>query len=279
MKIAVLSGKGGAGKTFVSVNLAATAPLAVYIDCDVEEPNGRLFLKPHNPKEETVFTPLPTFDQAKCIGCRACVSFCRFGALAYIKDKPKVFAEVCHSCGGCALVCSQNAIDEIQRPVGIIEVGSYNNVTVVTGVLNTGEASAVPVIKGALQKATSPQGLTIIDCPPGSGCSVLESVSTADYCILVAEPTAFGLHNLQMVCELARLLGKPIGIVINKQDQPYLPLEEFCKQQEIKVLCRIPYSQHLAEICAAGKVASEEDPQMAELFSQLLSTVYKEVAR
>lgn len=195
MKIACLSGKGGAGKTLVAVNLIAAAGTGTYIDCDVEEPNGRLFLKPENLQTETVSTLLPDFDGDKCTGCRQCVEFCRFHAIMYIKEKPMVFPEVCHSCGGCMLVCPENAITEKNKPIGVFEMGNHGKIRVVTGVLNPGEATGVPVIRQALKKG---EGLTVIDCPPGSACSVMESVMEADYCVLVAEPTAFGFHNCKL---------------------------------------------------------------------------------
>ena len=145
MKIAVLSGNGGAGKTFVSVNLAAAAGRAVYIDCDVEEPNGRLFLKPENLQRETVTRMLPQFDKDKCVGCRKCVDFCRFHALAFVKKKPMLFEEVCHSCGGCQMVCPAEAVSWRQHPVGAVEIGTRDEITVITGELNIGEASGIPV--------------------------------------------------------------------------------------------------------------------------------------
>lgn len=205
MKIACLSGKGGAGKTLVAVNLAATAGNCTYIDCDVEEPNGRFFLKPENIWMDSVDSLLPDFDAGRCTGCRQCVDFCRFHALMYIKEKPMVFSEVCHSCGGCMLVCPEDAITEKPKPIGMLEVGSHGKIKVVTGILNPGEATGVPIIREALKLA---EGMTIIDCPPGSACSVMESVMDADYCLLVAEPTAFGFHNFRMVHELVTLLKK-----------------------------------------------------------------------
>lgn len=277
MRIAVLSGKGGTGKTFVSVNLAVAAQRSTYIDCDVEEPNGNLFLKPENITVTTAYTLLPDFDENKCTGCRKCVDFCRFNALAYIKGKPKVFAEICHSCGGCMIVCPEGAVTENKHTVGQIERGAYGNVSVVTGVLNLGEASAVPVIRTALADGLTGEGHTIIDCPPGSGCPVLESVSASDYCVLVAEPTAFGLHNLQMVVEMVRLLKKPCGIVINKINDPYEPLEDYCRQSNIPVLCRIPYSETLARLNAAAQIAYEHDQSSQTLFKTLLERIEAEV--
>ncbi|MEG1789662.1 MAG: ATP-binding protein [Oscillospiraceae bacterium] len=273
MKLAVLSGKGGTGKTFVAVNLAAAADLGAYIDCDVEEPNGRLFLKPGNIVSENVSAPLPVFDAKKCTACRKCVDFCRFNALVFIKDKPMVFSEVCHSCGGCALICPEGAVTEEKRPIGVLELGMRGSLSVVTGVLNPGEASGIPVIKAALGNCAPKDMLTVIDCPPGSACSVMESVSGADYCLLVAEPTAFGLHNFEMVHELVSILKKPCGVIINKAEGEYSPMDEFCAKHHINVLCRIPYSEKLARIGAGAELACEHDSDMAELFRGLLKTL------
>jgi len=277
VKVAVLSGKGGTGKTFVSVNLAAAAHNATYIDCDVEEPNGNLFLKPKNVTETTVYTLLPDFHEDQCNGCRKCVDFCHFNALAFIRGKPKVFAEICHSCGGCRLVCPTGAVTERKRPIGRVACGTYGELRVVTGVLNLGEASAVPVIRAALADGLTGEKHSMIDCPPGSGCPVLESVSASDYSVLVAEPTAFGLHNLQMVVDMVRLLQKPCGIVINKLDAPYEPLEDFCRQSGIPVLCRIPYRETLARLNAAAQIAYEQDESCRVFFDALLKRIETEV--
>lgn len=270
MKIAVLSGKGGAGKTLTAVNLAAAAGQAVYIDCDVEEPNGRLFLKPQDVSATEVTTALPEFDPEKCTGCRTCVDFCRFHALVYIKDKPKVFVEVCHSCGGCSLVCPDQAVTEREKVIGRVETGHHGETRVVTGILNLGEASGVPVIQEALKEAERQNVPVLIDCPPGSACPVVESISDADFCILVAEPTAFGFHNFCMVHELAALLGKPCGVVINKWEGLYEPLEEYCKEKKLPILLRIPYEERIAEIVSSGKILVEEVPEYRKIFQELL---------
>lgn len=274
MRIAVLSGKGGAGKTLVAVNLAVVAKEAVYVDCDVEEPNGRLFLKPEGVTTSEVRTMLPSFDASRCTGCRACVRFCRFNALFYIKDKPMVFPGICHSCGGCRMVCPAGAVTETPRPVGHVEEGRRGAVRVVTGVLNPGEASGVPVVKAARKAGEALHAaLEILDCPPGSACTVVESVSDADLCLLVAEPTAFGFHNFKMVHELVSLLGKPCGVVINKQDTAYGPLERFCRDRSAPVLARIPYDPAIARLAADGEIVSEKSEKAAAVFRGLLGRI------
>lgn len=270
MKIACLSGKGGVGKTLTAVNLAAAAGESVYIDCDVEEPNGRLFLKPQNVEILPVSIMLPEFDRETCTGCRKCVDFCKFHALMYIKEKPMLFSEVCHSCGGCKLVCPAGAVSEKPKQVGTLEIGCSGSVRVVTGVLNPGEASGVPVIREALKQAGE---VTVIDCPPGSACSVMESVMDADFCVLVVEPTAFGFHNFRMVYELVTLLGKKCGVVMNKVELPYEPLEVFCREQNLQVLARISYSPEVASLAAEGKVVIDKNTKMRDCFSDLLEKI------
>ena len=280
MKIAVLSGKGGTGKTFVSVNLACAAGRAAYIDCDVEEPNGHLFLKPEILKTRPVTVTVPEADMSRCTGCRKCVEFCRYNALALLRDRLMVFPEVCRSCGGCILFCPAKALIEKQREISVIEAGTSGLVTVLTGRLNTGETSGVPIIE-ELKKLSeqAPQETVVIDCPPGSACTVMESVRDADFCILVAEPTRFGAHNLAMVYNLVKLFGKPFGVVLNKCLPGENPSEEFCRENRIDILAAIPYEEALSGLNAKGLVAVRENERFRKLFEKLLSAVEEEAAQ
>lgn len=277
MKIAILSGKGGTGKTFVATNLAVTAQNATYIDCDVEEPNGRLFLKPQKCTHTKIFTELPEFNAEKCNGCRQCVDFCEFNALAFIKNKPLVFADVCHSCNGCELICKQQAVTKKQKEIGIVEQGYYKNVKVVTGILNIGEISGVPIIKEALKRSSADNNLTIIDCPPGSSCSVMETVMSADCCIMVIEPTIFGFHNFKMVYKLVKLLQKPCFAIINKADKKFLPLEYFCQENKLQIISQIPYNKNLATLLANSKIVCEVDDSYKKYFDAILKVIKAEV--
>ena len=282
MKIAVLSGKGGTGKTFVSVNLATVAKRAVYLDCDVEEPNGHLFLKPENVVKESVYKLLPTIDKEKCNSCRKCVDFCKFNALAFIKDKPKLFDEVCHSCGGCVMVCPQKAISEDKHEIGHLEIGIHRGVRVASGILNIGEASGVGVISSLLKKGNEllqDDEIIIVDCPPGSACSVTESISDADYCLFVVEPTVFGVHNFQMVYELVELMGKPNGVVINKAPDEETIADKLCGEKNINVLARIPYTKEIAQMGANADIVSEKDSSLKELFTDLLEKIVEEAQK
>lgn len=278
MKIAVLSGKGGTGKTFVSVNLSVTAPQALYVDCDVEEPNGHLFLKTEAVSTSKVVKRLPVFDAEKCTGCRACLDFCRFNALAYIKDKPMVFKDVCHSCGGCELICKHGAVSEEAVEIGHIDVGMHNHVEVASGFLNIGEASGIAIIQGLLRHADAYKGDNIvIDCPPGSACSVVESIQDADYCILVAEPTVFGAHNFEMVHELVTIMNKPCGVVINKAEEGNTLMDDICAEKGLKVIAKIPYRKETARAGANGQIAVEIDAHLREVFADLWRVITEEV--
>lgn len=277
MKIAILSGKGGTGKTLVSVNLAAAASKAQYIDCDVEEPNGHLFFKPEQTTTEEVFVKIPYVDEELCNGCRTCVEFCKFNALAYIQDKWMLFEEVCHSCGGCTLLCPQKALKEKDKVVGKVVTGVSKGVQVSGGFLNPGEASGIPIIKKLLDGSSVDAEFTFVDCPPGSACIVMESIKDADYCILVAEPTLFGVHNFSMVYELVKVFQKPYGAILNKCLDSENPAEKLCVENNINILGKIPFDKELGALNSNGKIVVRESEKYEKIFKEILELVAKEV--
>jgi MinD superfamily P-loop ATPase len=276
MKIAVLSGKGGTGKTFVSTNLARVVESSIYLDCDVEEPNGHLFLKGPVLETNPVALPIPVIDDQLCDGCKKCVDFCQFNALAYTGKRVLVFDKICHSCGGCEIICPQNAIKEIPREIGKIERRSYGDTTIYTGMLNTGEESGTAIIGELLQKV-SEEDSVVIDCPPGSSCVVMDSIKDADYCVLVAEPSIFGAHNLKMVHELVSLFEKPMGIVLNKTLGDENPSEDYCRENGLDILLRIPWSEELGKYNAEGMIAAEQKDEYRRMFTDLLNLIEEEV--
>lgn len=271
MNIAVLSGKGGTGKTFVSCNLASAIGKSAYIDCDVEEPNGHLFFKPEKVRSQDVCVKLPQIIADKCNQCRKCTDFCHFNALAFIKEKPMLFRGVCHSCGGCKIVCPNYAIVEKDYPIGVIHTGKHRSVTVKSGMMNMGEESGVPIIRELLKNL--PCKDNVIDCPPGSACTVMESIKDADYCVIVAEPSVFGVHNFQMVYELVKILKKPFGVVINKADGQVNPMQELCEKLKLPVLEQIPFDREIAAQNAVGNIAYETNEKAKEIFDRLYAKI------
>lgn len=273
-KIAVLSGKGGTGKTLVSVNLAAAAGSSIYVDCDVEEPNGHLFFKPEIVKEENVFVKVPVVDERRCSGCRACVDFCKLNALAFVGGKVRIFVDVCHPCGGCVLVCPEKAMSEKDRQIGIIQYGVSEQVKTLTGFQNTGEESGVPIIQRLLKIIDAEKSeFLFIDCPPGSSCTVMECVKDADFCILVAEPTLFGVHNLEMVYELVTLFGKPHGVVLNKWQNENDPSDLFCIEKRIPILGQIPFDRELGLLNSNAEIVARKNNQYETVFSDLFQKI------
>lgn len=279
MNIAVLSGKGGAGKTFVAVHAAAALKSSFYIDCDVEEPNGHLFLKPTIQSRKPVTVFFPRWIEAKCRGCRTCVAFCRFHALAVIAGKIKQFPQLCHGCGGCALFCPHGAMVEGEKIVGRVDSGRSGSIGFMSGILREGETAAAPVINQVLKAAAALfwEQPVLLDCPPGSGCLVMECAAAADYCLLVTEPTRFGVHNLDMIVDLVKRFDIPLGVIINQSIPGSNPAREYCRQQGLSVLGEIPYDHVIAAQGSRGKLVFEQRPQLAEFFQHVWQVVEKEV--
>ncbi len=278
MKIAVLSGKGGTGKTLISVNLAAAAARAIYLDCDVEEPNGHLFLKPENIHKKEVRVLVPRVDKDLCDGCKKCVDFCAFNALAHTGKGLMIFDSICHSCGGCSLVCPRGALSEVERPVGQVEVGRSRDLLIYTGILNPGEVHSTTIIESLLREVQGSEELVIIDAAPGSACNAMESIKDADYVILVAEPSIFGRHNLAMVHELVEVFNKPLGVVLNKLRTGPNPSEDYCKEKGLRILGRLDFDYELGHLSSAGRVAARESESYRQIFGELLEEVVREAA-
>ncbi|AFS77489.1 putative carbon monoxide dehydrogenase accessory protein [Gottschalkia acidurici 9a] len=255
MNIGVLSGKGGTGKTLISTNLAL-AMSGNYIDCDVEEPNGFIFLNPTNIDSKDVLVDYPTVDSTKCTLCGQCVSICEFNALAKSK-KIFIFETLCHSCGACEMICPTNALKYEKRRIGKIDEGKYKDIKCIQGTLNIGEAMAVPVVKELLRNL--PDKLNIIDCSPGTSCNVVTSLEYIDKAILVTESTEFGLHDLKRAVELCKKLNVSYGVVINRSTDDKTLIHQYCEDENIKILSTIPYSKEIAEIYSKGELLVETD--------------------
>jgi MinD superfamily P-loop ATPase len=273
MIISVASGKGGTGKTTISVNMALALNAGVeLLDCDVEEPNAHLFLKPHIERSERVEVPVPLVDLGKCTFCRKCSDICRFNALAVVGEKVLVFQELCHSCGGCMAVCPEGAISETGRELGTVNFGVRGDIRFINGRLRVGEAMSPPLIK-RVRTEVDPQRITIIDAPPGTSCPVIAAMNGADFILMVTEPTPFGLHDLKLAVEAVRLLGIPCGLVVNRADIGDRKVFDYAESENLPVLLTIPFDRHIAEAYSQGRNIVEEFPEWRERFGQLFRKI------
>jgi MinD superfamily P-loop ATPase len=273
--IAIASGKGGTGKTTVAVHLAAwlagRGEAVQYLDCDVEEPNGHLFLKPVIETAEPAAIPVPVVDNDRCTACGKCAAACEFNAVAMLK-KPMVFTELCHGCGACTLVCPVEAIREEPRGIGTVETGQAGPIRFAQGRLNVGEPMSPPLIR-AVKNRRAPAAIALFDSPPGTSCPVIAAVRAADFIVLVTEPSPFGLHDLTLAVETFRPMGLFFGVVVNRADPADVRVQDFCRQQEIPVLAELPDDRRVAETYARGELLFDRLPEwrdrMAELWARI----------
>jgi MinD superfamily P-loop ATPase len=274
MKIAVLSGKGGTGKTTVSVNLALQNPECILIDADVEEPNSHIFLKPRVEEVAPVMVEYPQVDMEKCTLCGKCGDFCNFNAIIPAKNQVVVFEGSCHSCGGCAIVCPKDAITYSKREIGKIYSGKseYKNLQMKYGELNVGELSGVAIINEE-KKLVENNEYVVIDSPPGTSCATANTIEDVDFALLVSEPTPFGVSDMKMVVEMLRDMEVPFAVVVNKAGLGDNEIYEYCENEDIKILEEIPYNEEIAKLYADGEIFSLHMKEYEERFSKLFQEI------
>ena len=272
MIITVASGKGGTGKTTVTVNMALSIDNVQLLDCDVEEPNAHILLHPKITEKIPVNSKYPVISEELCDYCGKCACFCCFNAIFVASNTAMVFPELCHSCGGCTLVCPKSAITEKRRQIGTISKGEIKCIDIVYGELNIGEAMAVPLIQ-AVRKEIEPEKTVLIDAPPGTACTLVASVYETDYCILVTEPTPFGLHDLKITVQVLRDLKVPMGVIVNRAGIGDKKIYEYCQKEDIPILLEIPFDKNIAELYSRGVPFVNEMVEWKENFAKILKRI------
>ncbi|MHA1125390.1 MAG: nucleotide-binding protein [Candidatus Heimdallarchaeota archaeon] len=280
MIIAIASGKGGTGKTTLAVNLAKSIENVSLHDCDVEEPNVHLFLKPTITKTETISVFNPLIDDEKCTRCGKCVEVCEFNALAMVPNTILFFPDLCLSCEACMDMCPENAISRQDKIVGEIHLGKTDEgIKFADGLLDIGVPRAIPIIE-AVKDEIDETRITILDAPPGNSCPVIETIVDSDYCILVTEPTPFGLFDLSIAVEVVQQLQIPFGIVINRyyEDENNL-IEDYCEKENLDILMKIPFKREIAEAYAIGKIMIDILPEWKVKFQELYTQIEEKVEK
>jgi MinD superfamily P-loop ATPase len=275
MIISVASGKGGTGKTLVATSLALSlkdSHKVMLLDCDVEEPNAHVFLKSAITSSEAVLIPVPKVDEERCTRCGKCAEVCAYNAIAVLGEHVLTFPQLCHGCGACSYLCPEKAISEEPRETGVVEWGQADGLEFVHGKLTVGEAMAPPVIR-KVREHTSNDGTVIIDVPPGTSCPVVEAVKDSDFCLLVTEPTPFGLNDLVLAVETIRELNIPCGVILNRAGVGDAKVEEYCRKEDIPVLLTIPLDTEIARLYSQGVPLVEGMPEWKDSFRQLFDSI------
>ncbi|MCL5278160.1 MAG: ATP-binding protein [Deltaproteobacteria bacterium] len=278
MIISVASGKGGTGKTTVAVNLALSLNDAQLVDCDVEEPNVHLFIMPEITEKKSAYIPIPEVDKDTCNYCDICRQVCAYNAIVVIpprvnkKGTVLIYPELCHGCGACTLLCPQKAMIEIDKEIGIIEIGGKGNLQFIQGKLNIGEAMSPPLIR-QVKKHINTNKTVIIDAPPGTSCPVITAVKGSDFCVLVTEPTPFGLNDLALTVDVVRELKVPFGVVINRAAIGNDGVEQYCEKEGIPILMKIPFDRKIAEAYSQGTPMVTILPDYKISFQGLFDTI------
>jgi MinD superfamily P-loop ATPase len=276
MIISIASGKGGTGKTTIATNLALSIGNCQLLDCDVEEPNSHIFLKPRMMESRPIGLPVPQVDMEKCTYCGKCAEVCQFSAIAVIKKNVLTFPELCHGCGACSLLCPAGAIKEVDRKIGVLESGQSNGIRFIHGILEISEAMSPPLIKAVKEAAYNDQ-TTIIDVPPGTSCPVIEAVKGTDFCLLVTEPTPFGLNDLILAVEMLRILGTPFGVAVNRSDVGDDKVDDYCLRENIPILMKIPMDRELAVAYSTGTPLVAAKPERKAEFVRLFEDIKRMV--
>jgi len=278
MILSVASGKGGTGKTTVAVGMALSLENVQLLDCDVEEPNVHILLHPEINETRAVNVPVPVVDEKLCDYCGKCSEFCEYNAIVVMPNKVMTFPALCHGCGGCSIICPKSAITEEKREIGLVKKGFAGNIEFACGELKIGEPMADPIIK-QVKSEINDKKTVIIDAPPGTSCPVITSVYGSDCCLLVTEPTPFGLHDLKLTIEMLREIKIPFGVIVNRAGIGDRKVYGYCEEEGIPILLEIPFSRRVAELYSRGIPFVNEMPEWKREFLSIFNSVEKQVGK
>lgn len=285
-KIAIASGKGGTGKTSVSVCLQHFIKKRItdkiqLVDCDVEEPNDLLFFpKAQKKKAHKLSQQIPVIDKNECNFCKKCAEYCEFNAISIIPSASlaQVNSSLCHSCGACLVACEQSAIEETELPIG--QINFYQDegqIRLIEGELKIGSAMQTLVIKELKKHVDKANHITLYDAPPGTSCPVVETIGDVDYVILVSEPTPFGLHDLKLMVELVKELHKPFSVIINKVGLGNQAIYDYLQLEQIDILGEIPFTQNFASQYAKGELLNIIPTAISNEFEKITEQLKKKI--
>ena len=281
MKIAIASGKGGTGKTTIATNLAVVLAkqgrTVELLDCDVEEPNCHIFIKPKAESIRPVYKLVPEINVDKCNGCGICAEVCQFSAIICVNEKVLVFPELCHGCGGCTMFCPETAIVEKNCEIGKIESSQVNGIRFIQGRLHVGQSHSSLLIH-EVKALLSKNSISVIDAPPGTSCPVIKTIEDVDMVVLVTEPTPFGLHDLKLAVETVRVLNLPFGVAINRCNTGDDKVRKYCEEEEIEILLEIPDDRRIAVLYSRGGIAVDTLPEYEPYFINLFEKVTASLA-
>ncbi|MDX9760345.1 MAG: ATP-binding protein [Bacteroidota bacterium] len=276
MTLAVASGKGGTGKTLLATSLAYLVGMeraVTLLDLDVEEPNDHLFFTIPPSSSEVVSSMIPRIEEDYCTHCGICQKVCAYHALLVFPGKLLLFPELCKGCNGCVALCPQGALQPGSKDIGVVEKRTKGNLTLFTGRLHIGATDAPALIRAVKARPGRDEELVILDAPPGTACPAVEAVRDADFTVLVAESTPFGLHDLDLMVQTMRTIGHPFAVVVNKAVPDDDTLRAYCRTEGIDVLMEIPYSRDIAQVCAAGEILPRVRPDTIPMFQRILDAV------
>ncbi len=274
--IAVASGKGGTGKTFISTNLVHSLEKNAYrvtlVDCDAEEPNAREFTGGKLIASKEVTQRVPVIDTTKCVYCGACSEYCVYNAIFFVKEAKviRVMEELCHGCGACSVACKPyGAIQEKDDVLGTVNRYRLTpSSELIEARMKVGVHSPVRIIKEAIREASA-SDIVVLDSPPGTSCPFIQTVKAADFVVLVTEPTPFGLSDLKQSVETLRSLNKPCGVVVNRAGLGTTDVYDYLREEQIPLLMQIPFDRRIARIYSEGKLLTNEEPAWQLQFNQM----------